>query len=126
MSTEAYVSANRKLYIENVLLFRVKIILAGTKQSACYMYNQKITSRNKLLTKVDFRETNFGETWTDNKSKVNITFDIAFLKLAINFLLDNCFLVFFNFDNLLLWQITGILMGSNPAPFMANLFLYYY
>ena len=47
----------------------------------------------------------------------------ASLKLVINFLLDNCFL---NFGSLSFRQIIEIPMGSDPAPFMANLFLYYY
>ena len=67
--------------------------------------------------------TKFGAKWTDNKLKFKITFDKASLKLTINFLLDNCFFV--KFGNLSFPQITGIPMGSDPAPFMANLFLYY-
>ena len=37
----------------------------------------------------------FGATWTDNRNKFKITFDKASLKLAITFLLDNCFFFFF-------------------------------
>ena len=32
-----------------------------------------------------------GATGADNKNKFNITFDKGFLKLAIDFLFDNCF-----------------------------------
>ena len=39
----------------------------------------------------------FGAIWTDSKSKFRITFDKGSLKLAVNFLLDNCF---FNFGYL--------------------------
>ena len=54
---------------------------------------------------------------------IKITFDKTSLKLAINFLLDN---YFFDFGNLLFRKITGFPMGSNPAHFIANMFLYYY
>ena len=40
--------------------------------------------------------TKFGPTWTDDKIKFMTTFDKASLKLAINFLLDDCFLILVN------------------------------
>ena len=40
---------------------------------------------------------------------------------AIKFLLDNCH---FKFGNKLFRQVIGIPMGSDPAPYFANLFLY--
>ena len=43
--------------------------------------------------------------------------------IIIDFILGNCFL---NFGNLSFQEITGISMGSIPAPFMANLFQCYY
>ena len=46
------------------------------------------------------------------------TFDKASLKLTINFLLDNCF--FFIFCDFPSRQITGITMGSDPAPFIGK------
>ena len=57
------------------------------------------------------------------KTKCNITFDKSSLKLAINYLLDQCY---FNVGNVIFRQVIGIPMGSDPAPFMANLFLYFY
>ena len=45
--------------------------------------------------------TKFDVTWTDNKNKLNITFDKASLKRAVIFLLDNCF---YNFGDLLFRQ----------------------
>ena len=45
------------------------------------------------------------------------------VKDAISFLLDNCY---FSVGNSIFKQVVGIPMGSDPAPFMANLFLYYY
>ena len=43
--------------------------------------------------------------------------------MAISFLRD---IFFFNFSNLPFQQIIGIPMGSEPAPFIANLILYYF
>ena len=45
------------------------------------------------------------------------------MKLAVQFLLDNCF---FNVNNSSFRQVIGINMGPNPVHFMENLFLYYY
>ena len=65
----------------------------------------------------------FGATWINGKSKFNTTFNEVYLKLAINFLLDNWF---FKFGSLSFLQIMEIPIGSNPAHFVADLFLYYY
>jgi hypothetical protein len=45
------------------------------------------------------------------------------IKLAIRYLVENCF---FKVGGLLFRQTIGIPMGSDPAPFLANLFLYVY
>ena len=45
------------------------------------------------------------------------------VKNAISYLLDNCY---FSIGENIFKQVVGIPMGSDPAPFMANLFLYYY
>ena len=50
-------------------------------------------------------------------------YDLDKILIAIKFLLDNCH---FNFGNKLFRQIIGIPMGSDPAPYFANLFLYRY
>ena len=44
-------------------------------------------------------------------------------KDAIKYLMNSCY---FTFGGKLFRQVIGIPMGSDPAPFMANLFLYYY
>ena len=44
------------------------------------------------------------------------------MKQVINFLIGHCFL---NFGNLSIRQFSRIPMDSEPAPFMANIFLYY-
>ena len=43
--------------------------------------------------------------------------------MAINFLLDNSY---FKVGKKIFRQVIGIPMGTDPAPFMANLFLYFY
>ena len=63
----------------------------------------------------------FGAIQTDDKNRFKTKFVKATLKLAINFLLDN---FFFNFGNLSFRQIIVNRMGSDLAPFVANLFLY--
>ena len=50
-------------------------------------------------------------------------FDKRRVKGCIKYLLDNCF---FTVGNYLFRQQIGIPMGSDPAPFFANLFLYHY
>ena len=67
--------------------------------------------------------TNFGAIWTNDKDKYKINFSKTSLKLAINYLLDNCY---FTLGTMCFRQLIGIPMGSDPAPFMANLFLYYF
>lgn len=57
----------------------------------------------------------------NDKNKIKRTFEKAFLELEITFLFDYCF---FNFGNLSFRQIIVNRMGSDLAPFVANLFLY--
>ena len=54
-------------------------------------------------------------------SKADIKAEISFL--LDTFLLDNCYFIF---GKLLFRQKIGIPREPDPAPFMANLFLYYY
>ena len=61
--------------------------------------------------------------WVPNKSKASIKYDITLVKEALEYLMNNCF---FCFGNKVFRQVIGIPMGSDPAPFMANLFLYHY
>ena len=67
--------------------------------------------------------TNSGARWVTRKSKSGITFDKNNLKKGIKYLMDHCY---FTLGDKLFKQIIGIPMGADPAPFMANLFLYYY
>ena len=41
----------------------------------------------------------------------------------MEYLIDNCY---FTFGDKIFKQVIGIPMGSDPAPFKANLFLYYF
>ena len=61
--------------------------------------------------------------WTDVHHERQITFSKDSIKQALHYLMNNCF---FSAGNLLFRQAIGIPMGSDPAPFMANLFLFYY
>ena len=59
----------------------------------------------------------------EDQNKCKIRFGETSLKLAINFLLDLCF---FSVGNCVFHQVIYIPMASDPAPFIVNLFLYYY
>ena len=67
--------------------------------------------------------TKYGAKWVADKSKYELLFDKEKIKSALEFLMSSCF---FTLGNLLFKQVIGIPMGSDPAPFMANLFLYFY
>ena len=67
--------------------------------------------------------TKSGARWVRKKSQHGITFTKDLLKDAVKYLMDNCF---FTLGERIFRQTIGIPMGSDPAPFMANLFLYHY
>ena len=73
----------------------------------------------KQYIKVLFKWAN----WVENDSQNSKVYSKADIKAEISFLLDNCY---FTFAKLPFRQKIGIPRGSDPAPFMANLFLYYY
>ena len=64
----------------------------------------------------------YGEARWCNSSK-HFSFDIKSLKLAVQYTIQNCF---FAIGSYVFRQIIGIPMGSDPAPFIANLFLLYF
>ena len=57
---------------------------------------------------------------SSNKRGHHIVFAKSLLKEAIKFHLHNCF---FSIGNIIMIQLIGIPMGSDPAPFFSNLFL---
>ena len=59
-------------------------------------------------------------SWSTKRKGYKYVFTKDLLKEAIKFLVYNSF---FSFGNIILRQIIGIPMGSDPAPFFANLFL---
>ena len=59
-------------------------------------------------------------SWSSKKRGYNFFFTKSLLKEAISFLLHNCF---FSIGNILMIQLIGIPMESDPAPFFANLIL---
>ena len=61
--------------------------------------------------------------WTRYANNSLVKYDLDKILRAMKFLLDNCH---FKFGNKLFRQIVGIPMGSDPAPYFANLFLYRY
>ena len=60
--------------------------------------------------------------WTRAKPN-GVSFTKASLKQAIYYLVSNSY---FMLGNMLFLQAIGIPMGVDPAPFFANLFLFYY
>ena len=60
--------------------------------------------------------------WT-KKSRGSNSFSRNKIKLLVTHLIKECY---FKFSNLVLRQGIGIPMGIDPAPFWANLYLYYY
>lgn len=67
--------------------------------------------------------TESGARWVDNASRCKLVFTREKVKEAVAYLLSQCF---FKMGESLFRQIIGIPMGSDPAPFFANLFLYFY
>ena len=67
--------------------------------------------------------TKTGARWVFRKNKNSIIFDKDLVKQSLKYLMDNCY---FTFGNKVFRQIIGIPMESDPAPIIANLFLYYY
>ena len=67
--------------------------------------------------------TRSGARWVTKPSLHGITFTKDSFKAAVKYLMNNCF---FTLEDRIFRQIIGIPMGSDPAPFMANLFLYHY
>ena len=61
--------------------------------------------------------------WIKDKKSCSYTYDKTSIMQAVNYLISQCN---FSIGNALLQQIIGIPMGGDPAPFWANLFLFFY
>ena len=61
--------------------------------------------------------------WAKTFSKNGNCYNKTQIKVSLKYLIDNSF---FHVGNDLFRQVIGIPMGSDPAPFFANLFLYHY
>ena len=59
--------------------------------------------------------------WSKYKPKTSVSFTRNSLKIAVKYLVQNCY---FTVGNVVMRQAIGIPMGIDPAPFWANLFLY--
>ena len=66
---------------------------------------------------------NYGARWVKNIKDNVICLNKQQIKDAVAYLLLNCY---FTVGPKIFCQIIGIPMGSDPAPFFANLFLYFY
>ena len=64
-----------------------------------------------------------GARWVAKHSKAGLKFSKELFKEALAYLMGNCY---FTFGENVFRQVIGIPMGSDPAPFMANLFLYHF
>ena len=71
---------------------------------------------------IDRHGTAYWVKYSNNKSSL-YTFTKESIINAVSFLIRNCY---FKFGDKLFRQDIGIPMGSDPAPFFANLFLYHY
>ena len=65
----------------------------------------------------------YGVKWVSKNNRSGLRFTRSMVKDALEYLMGNCY---FTFGDKVFRQVIGIPMGSDPAPFMANLFLYYY
>ena len=68
----------------------------------------------------------YGAKWVSKNNRSGLRFTRSMVKDALEYLMylmGNCY---FTFGDKVFRQVIGIPMGSDPAPFMANLFLYYY
>ena len=61
--------------------------------------------------------------WVSKNYRTGLRFSRQLVKDALKYLMGNCF---FTCGEKVFRQVIGIPMGSDPAPFMANLFLYHY
>ena len=65
----------------------------------------------------------YGAKWVSKNNRRGLRFTRGMVKDALEYLMGNCY---FTFGAKVFRQVIGVPMGSDPAPFMANLFLYYY
>ena len=70
--------------------------------------------------KIDFSLKN---VFWSNKPRTKSFFTKASLKRTVHFIIENSYFIV---GNVLLLQTVGILMGTDPAPFWSNLYLYNY
>ena len=59
-------------------------------------------------------------SWSSKKGGHHFVFTKSLLKEALKFLLHDCFV---SIGNIIMIQVIGIPMRSDPAPFFASLFL---
>ena len=67
--------------------------------------------------------TSSGARWVSRINKKSFKFNKELSKDALKYLMSNCY---FTFGEKIFHQAIGIPMGSDPAPYIVNIFLYYY
>ena len=66
---------------------------------------------------------NSGAFWSQSKSKTGRSYSLQEIKSCLEFLINNSF---FQVGSKIFRQVIGIPIGSDPAPFVANLLLFFY
>ena len=66
---------------------------------------------------------NSGTFWSRSKSKTGRSYFLQEIKSCLDFLINNSS---FQVGSKIFCQVMGIPMGSDPAPFFDNLFLFFY
>ena len=66
---------------------------------------------------------NSGAFWSRSKSKTGRSYSLQEIKSCLEFLINNSF---FQVGSKIFHQVKGIPVVSDPAPFSANLFLFFY
>ena len=85
--------------------------------------NEIIDFAFKGGTKEFIKVYNSTANWTKTSSRKESLYNKELVKESLRYLIDNSF---FCVGSDLFRQVIGIPMGSDPAPFFANLFLYHY
>ena len=67
--------------------------------------------------------TSTGARWVKGRGNCKKVYDKKKVKDVVKYLIENCF---FTIGSLLFRQSIGMPMGSDPAPFFANLFLFFF
>ena len=82
-----------------------------------------VKNSNKQANYITFSAKGQNVYFSKTKSKVNTSFSCEDMVDAINIIIDNAFVLYYD---KIFRQVIGIPMGTNCAPFLANIFLHVY